>query len=145
MTTCLTFFRNVPKITWIIMLRPHTVLYWSDPDTLYQIHETSLLVRKGREGLWEAKEVWWFWSWYQESIQFGSVIGCVWPKLNGDIYIHGKNYNENFHQNLFKIEAQVFQVTYRGYMVKIMTNTFITMRSKFKRKFFRWQDWAFKK
>ena len=26
--------------------------------TLYQNHKTSLLVRKGREGLWKAKEVW---------------------------------------------------------------------------------------
>ena len=70
------FFRSL-----LFKLRPHTTWYWSDPDTLYQIHKTSLLVRKGREGLWKAKEVWWFWSWYQESIRFGSAISCVWPKL----------------------------------------------------------------
>ena len=46
-------------------LRPHAAWYWSD-HTLSQIHETSLLVRKGREGLWKAKEVSWFWYWYQE-------------------------------------------------------------------------------
>ena len=32
--------------------------------------------------MWEAKEVWGFGSWYQESIRFGSAIACVWPKLN---------------------------------------------------------------
>ena len=32
--------------------------------------------------MWEAKEVWGFGSWYQESIRFGSAIGCVWPRLD---------------------------------------------------------------
>ena len=59
----------------IIKLRPHTLDCWSEADLLDQIHQTSLLVRKGREGLWRTKEVWWIWSKRSASDQQSSVCG----------------------------------------------------------------------
>ena len=58
-----------------LKLRPHTLDCWSEADLLDQIHQTSLLVRKGREGLWRTKEVWWIWSKRSASDQQSSVCG----------------------------------------------------------------------